>query len=167
MTLCTPLDCSPPSSSVHWVFQARTPEWVAISFSRGSSQLRDQTYVSCVFCIASTFFTLWAIREAQVIKVNIINIGINQNCLLFNKEKQPSVGGIVISITAFQEKSHLPAKTHNLNLTYPASLLWIIMTNIDCFIHLCIHNTSDNALNTAINFKYVILNGIFIYYTRN
>ena len=61
----------------------------------------------------------------------------------------------------------IPAKTHNLNLIYPASLLSIIMTNKDCFIQLCIHNTSNNALNTAINFKYVILNGIFIYYTKS
>ena len=36
--LCDPIDCSPPDSSVHSVFQARILEWVAISFSRGSSQ---------------------------------------------------------------------------------------------------------------------------------
>ena len=37
-TLCNPMDCSPPGSSIHGVFQARVLEWVAISFSRGSSQ---------------------------------------------------------------------------------------------------------------------------------
>ena len=50
-TLCDPMDCSPPGSSVHGVSQARTLEWVAISSSRGSSQPRDQTcalYVSCI-----------------------------------------------------------------------------------------------------------------------
>ena len=36
-TLCDPLDCSPPGSSVHGVFQARILEWVASPFSRGSS----------------------------------------------------------------------------------------------------------------------------------
>ena len=36
-TLCDPTDCSPPGSSVHGILQARTLEWVAISFSRGSS----------------------------------------------------------------------------------------------------------------------------------
>ena len=36
-TLCDPMDCSPPGSSVHGIFQARILEWVAISFSRGSS----------------------------------------------------------------------------------------------------------------------------------
>ena len=39
-------DCSPPGSSVHGIFQARILEWVAISFSRGSSRARDQTQVS-------------------------------------------------------------------------------------------------------------------------
>ena len=40
-TLCDPLDCSLPGSSVHGIFQARILGWVAISFSRGSSQHRD------------------------------------------------------------------------------------------------------------------------------
>ena len=40
-TLCDPMDCSPPGSSVHGIFQARVLEWVAISFSRGSSQPKD------------------------------------------------------------------------------------------------------------------------------
>ena len=42
-TLCDPTDCSPPDSSVHGILQARILEWVAISFSRGSSWLRDST----------------------------------------------------------------------------------------------------------------------------
>jgi len=41
------MDCSPPGSSIHGTFQARILEWAAISFSRGSSQPRDQTQVSC------------------------------------------------------------------------------------------------------------------------
>ena len=45
-TLCDPMDCSLPGSPVHGIFQARIPEWVAISFSRGSSRLRDGTWVS-------------------------------------------------------------------------------------------------------------------------
>ena len=43
-TLCDPMDCGPPGSSVHRILQARILEWVAISFSRGSSQPRDQTW---------------------------------------------------------------------------------------------------------------------------
>ena len=40
-TLCDPMDCNLPGSSVHVIFQARVLEWVAISFSRGSSRPRD------------------------------------------------------------------------------------------------------------------------------
>ena len=46
LTLCDPIDCSLPGSSVHGIFQAILLEWIAISFSRGSSQPRDQTRVS-------------------------------------------------------------------------------------------------------------------------
>ena len=48
LTLCDCVDCSPPGSSVHGIFQARIVEWVAISFSRGSSPSRDWTCVSCI-----------------------------------------------------------------------------------------------------------------------
>ena len=47
-TLCDPLDCSLPGSSVHGILQARILEWVAISFSRGSSGPRDGTWISCI-----------------------------------------------------------------------------------------------------------------------
>ena len=46
LTLCDPMDCSPPGSSVHGVLQARILEWVAISLFRGSSQPRNRTRVS-------------------------------------------------------------------------------------------------------------------------
>ena len=48
---CYPMDCSPSGSSLHGIFQTRILEWVAISYSRGSSQPRDQTHVSCISCI--------------------------------------------------------------------------------------------------------------------
>ena len=47
-TLCDPMDCSPAGSSVHGILQARTLEWVAIPFSRGSPLPRGQTQVSCI-----------------------------------------------------------------------------------------------------------------------
>ena len=56
------MDCSLPGSSVHGIFQARVLEWVAISFSRGSSQPRNWTQVSC---IAGKCLTIWATREAS------------------------------------------------------------------------------------------------------
>ena len=55
----TPKGCSPPGFSVDGILQARILEWVAISFSRGSSQPRDLTQVSCIAG------GLWATREAQ------------------------------------------------------------------------------------------------------
>ena len=60
-TLCDSVDCSPPGSSVHGISQARILEWVAVSFSRGSSQTRDQTGVS----IAGRFFTIRATWAGQ------------------------------------------------------------------------------------------------------
>ena len=47
-TLCDSMDCSLPRSTIHGIFQARVLEWIAISFSRGSSQPRDRTQVSCI-----------------------------------------------------------------------------------------------------------------------
>ena len=49
LTLCDPMACSPPGSSVHGISQARILEWVVISSSRGSSQPRDLTHSSCGF----------------------------------------------------------------------------------------------------------------------
>ena len=58
--LCDPMDCSLPGSSIHGIFQARVLEWVAISFSRRSSQSKDWTQVSH---IVGRRFTIRATRE--------------------------------------------------------------------------------------------------------
>src|SRR5574337_612499 len=65
------MDCSPPGSSVHGILRARILEWVAIPFSRGSSQPRDQTQVSC---IAGSFFT-----------INLFEVGYNTLEFAFDK----------------------------------------------------------------------------------
>ena len=54
--LCDPMDCSLPGSSLHGILQARVQEWVAISFSRGSSQPRNRTQVSCI--VSKTLYHL-------------------------------------------------------------------------------------------------------------
>ena len=54
-TLCDPMDCSPPGSSVHGILQARILQWVALPSSRGSSQPRDQIQISHT---AGGFFTI-------------------------------------------------------------------------------------------------------------
>ena len=65
LTLCSPIDCSPPGFSVHGILQARLLKWAAIPFSRRSSQPRDWTWLTC---IAGAFFTVWATREAHSFK---------------------------------------------------------------------------------------------------
>ena len=62
-TLCHPMDCNPPDSSIHGILWARIPEWAAISFSRGSSCPRGCIWVSC---FAGRFFTLWGTRKALI-----------------------------------------------------------------------------------------------------
>ena len=62
-TLCDPMDWGSPGSSVHRILQGRILDWVAISFSRRSSQPRDRTQVSS---IAGWLFTVWATREALI-----------------------------------------------------------------------------------------------------
>ena len=57
LTLCDPLDCSSPGSSVHGMFETKIQVWVAISSFRGSSGPRDWTRVSWVSCIAGRFLT--------------------------------------------------------------------------------------------------------------
>ena len=73
LTLCDPMDCSPPNSSIHGLLQARILEWVAVPFSKGSSQPRDWTQVSY---IAGGFFTIWATREALM----VCEVKVTQSC---------------------------------------------------------------------------------------
>ena len=61
-TLCNPVDCRPPGSSVHGILSARILEWVPIPFSRGSSEPREWIWVSCT---AVRFSTIWATREVH------------------------------------------------------------------------------------------------------
>ena len=63
LILCNPMDYSSPGSPVHGILQERVLEWVAISFSRGSTQLRDQIQVTYN---AGRFFTISATRVAHI-----------------------------------------------------------------------------------------------------
>ena len=90
---CNSMDCSLPGFSVYGILQARILKWVAISFSRGSSQARNQTLVSC---IAGRFFTNWATREARpgvkssllsVSKVRVVSTSLNG----WGKKKKGSI----------------------------------------------------------------------------
>ena len=90
LTLCDPMDCSPPTSSVHGIFQARIIEWVAISYSRGSSWSRDQTHISWVSCIGRWILYYCATWEALKGRDHIQNMWENQNkiagCIVYGCE---------------------------------------------------------------------------------
>jgi len=70
LNFCDPVDCSLPGSSIHGILQARILEWVAISFSRGSSGPRDRTQVSR---IAGRHFNCWATRERPMLNLSCIS----------------------------------------------------------------------------------------------
>ena len=107
-TLCYPMDCSIPGSSVHGIFQAVILEWIAISFSNGSSWPRDWTRVSH---IAGRCFNLWATREAQVnIIENLayvnkaeIDVFLELSCFFLD----PADGGNLISGSSAFSKTNL------------------------------------------------------------
>ena len=87
-TLCDPIDCSRPGSSVHGILQARILEWVAIPFSWGPSQPRDQARVSCTAGRLFTFEPPWveapiylALKMSQFQRIEIGSF-----CSLITKE---------------------------------------------------------------------------------
>ena len=77
LTLCDPTDYSPLGSSLHGISQIRILEWVAISFSRGSSWPRDWTRVSSISCIDRWIFYQWATREAPSLAIFLNNKIVN------------------------------------------------------------------------------------------
>ena len=105
--LCDPMDCSPPGSSVHGIFQARILEWLAISSSRGSSRLRDRTHVSCIGrqvlyhwatweaheCLWGTFKTL---KHSAALHLNLISKWKLSNNMWFLKRQWPCLWTIRI-----------------------------------------------------------------------
>ena len=79
-TLCYPMDCSLPGSTVHGIFQARILEWVAISFSRRSSWPRDRTWVSCV---VGRCFPIWATRDWEITNVDRLHLNVTRSHVSF------------------------------------------------------------------------------------
>ena len=102
VTLCNPMDCSPPGSSVHGILQARILEWVAIPFSRECSQPRDRTWVPL---IAGRFFTIWATsciwkipKYSMFIKSHALWIGSYVHHLMFFLSTQWGVNNYVFHL---------------------------------------------------------------------
>ena len=69
--ICGPMNCSLPGSSVHGIFQSRILEWVVISSSRQSSQVRDQICISCVPSIGRWILYYWNTLEAPIFMMNL------------------------------------------------------------------------------------------------
>ena len=90
LTLCDSMDCIPPGSSVHGILQARILEWVAISFSRDSSQPKDQIQISR---IAGRLFTVWATRKAHWIMYDCLKMNLLYLKLIFTLFKLMSIRG--------------------------------------------------------------------------
>ena len=108
LTLCNSMDCSLPGSTVHGILQARILEWVAIPFSRGSSQPRSY--------IAGGFFTNWATREAlhmakahsNFLRPETRNLTEYRRHLVDTLEEKSSEVADRVSLVAQWQGNHLP-----------------------------------------------------------
>ena len=98
LTLCNSWYCSPPGSSVDGIFQARILEWVAISFSRGSSWPRDQTHISCT---GRHILHYWVNREVYVFKYYL---GIIENKITTFAATWINLEIIILSKVSHKEK---------------------------------------------------------------
>ena len=107
-TLCNPMNCSLPRSSVHGIFQTRVLEWVAISFHMGSSQPRDQTQVSR---IAGRCFTIWATREAHLMYQEVYYSNVKASCMCTCGAKSPQSCPTLCTLPDSSVHGILPAKT--------------------------------------------------------
>ena len=136
-TLCDPMDCSLPGSSVHGIFQAIALEWIAISFSRGSSQPRDWTRVSRIL---DRRFTFWATREV---------LGVYKPRILVNSWNYLVINILLVSL----ENAHVFCLSHQACF----HLLDILKSPLLCFvkhtdwlyISLWIHSTHLQVRNQA------------------
>ena len=106
------MDCSPQGSSVHGIFQARILEWVAISYSTGSSQPKYQTCVSGVSCIFRWILYHRATWEASVIKVVVVQSLVSSPSWSHGLQASPSLAiswGLLklMSIESVMPTNHL------------------------------------------------------------
>ena len=131
LTLWDPMDCSLPGSSVHGILKARVLQWVAISFSRGSFQTRDRTWVSC---IASGHFTVWATREVIHFKhtANIILNGEKHKAFPLRSGTRKGCLNIVLEVlaTAIREEKEIKG----IQIGKTAAKLSLFADDMICYI---------------------------------
>ena len=131
-TFCNPMDCSPPGSSVHKIFQARILEWVA----KGSSWPRVQTHVSCVSCIGRQILyhcATWEVPSfSQVLFIMLIFSGrIAEGSVCFQRL---SAEFFVALLCTVSDILHVYWGTVD-SVLHPVSH-WVLASQIFSFIHL-------------------------------
>ena len=122
-TVCDPMDCSLPGSSVHGIFQAIVLEWIAIYFPRGSSQPRDRTQVSHIVDRCFTVRATATSNSSPCIKMHCISLSRHASCwvvsyfpiIAFSKRKHFSLLG-----STYCYSSILSRTRNYLNLCLPA-----------------------------------------------
>ena len=136
LTLCDPIYDSPPGSSVHGILQARTLESVTMPSSRGSSQLRAWTYISC---IAGVFFTFWATREAPLSTYSPTKCSTPASVFLTNKPRHLHLHSFLMSflpwitfcfLTHFAFSFSLATHIINFQMSFHISLVRAYLTTI-------------------------------------
>ena len=120
-TLCDPMDCSLPHSSIHGIFQARVLEWVAISFSRGSSWPRDRTQVSR---IVDRRFTIWAAIEVLKIPPNKM-WSVCHSVVLYSLWPHGQRWSLLLTVNWFFYFNHIFKKKKKLSWQHLDKCLWI------------------------------------------
>ena len=125
-TLCNPLNCSPPDSSVHGISSGKNTVLCSVPFSRGLSQPRDQTQV---FCITGRFFTIWANKEALKNISNIIAALGNKVSLIKLEEWGIPLGAISI----FNYKQHFQLKKVKKNVILLKLCFNVVKVNLKYF----------------------------------
>ena len=113
-TLFDTIDCSPPGFSVHGICQARILEWVAISFSRGSSWPRNRTRVSCISCIGRRILYYCTTCEALLYSAFSENILFSHFHVFFyscacNSHSYCGFCSFFCSVTSFVIRPKLPS----------------------------------------------------------
>ena len=147
-TLCNPMNCSPPASFVHGIFQARILEWVAIPFSRGSFWPRDQTLRSCIdrqipyHCTTRDYFPLCKLKRTWV-----PNLSYRNSIYLKTIKRQKVVNSFFfVFVFVFWEEGsggdNLPtlnfsSSWHNsIHSYYPATVIYFFLdTSCSCHQH--------------------------------
>ena len=94
---CDLMDCSPPASSAHGIFQARILEWVAISYSGRSPQPRAQTCISCISCVVRQFLYYWPTWKDGIVYAvpSLFSLQKNVSWPLFNTMTQKGAISVI------------------------------------------------------------------------